>query len=213
MLADLAGFTALTEAHGDEQAAELASRFFAGVRELLPEHGGKEVKTIGDAILLRCADPTKAVLLAMRIVGAVTAQPDFPNVRVGVHTGAAVERDGDWFGAAVNLAARVSGAASGDEILITGATRRALNDSELAGLRLHERGRREFKNVSRPVVLYEVAKTETEAGDRVVDPVCRMALPPDRCAGWLRYEGAEYYFCSLGCLATFTSDPGLYAVG
>lgn len=202
----------MTEAHGDEQAAELAGRFFACVRELLPEHGAQEVKTIGDAVLLRCTDANKAALLAMRIVDAVAAQPDFPNVRVGVHTGAAVERDGDWFGAAVNLAARVSGVASGDEILITEATRRALADGELAGLRLHERGRHEFKNVSQPVVLYELTKTETEAGGRVVDPVCRMALPPDRCAGWLRYEGAEYHFCSLQCLATFANDPERYTV-
>lgn len=212
MLADLAGFTALTEAHGDEQAADLAGRFFACVRDLLPEHRAEEVNTIGDAVLLRCADPNQAVLLAMRIVDAVTVQPEFPNVRVGVHTGPAVERDGDWFGAAVNLAARVSGAASGDEILITEATRRALVDKELPGLRLHGRGRHQFKNVSQPVVLYELTKTETRAGGRVVDPVCRMALPPDQCAGWLRHGGAEYHFCSLSCLATFANDPQRYSV-
>jgi adenylate cyclase len=212
VLADLAGFTALTEAHGDAQAAELAGRFFDCVRELLAEHQAEEVKTIGDAVLLRCTDPSQAVHLATRIVDAVTAQPGFPIVRVGVHTGSAVERDGDWFGAAVNLAARVSGAASGDEILITEATRRALAESDLEGLRVHERGRYEFKNVSQPIVLYEVMKTETQSGERVVDPVCRMALPPDQCAGWLHYEGAEYHFCSLRCAATFANDPQHYAV-
>jgi len=109
LFADLAGFTALTEAHGDEEAADLAAEFFDCVRDLLPEYGGEEVKTIGDAVMLRCERPDAAVELGLRIVDEVRKRDHFPVVRVGMHTGPATERSNDWFGAAVNVAARVSG--------------------------------------------------------------------------------------------------------
>ncbi len=63
LFADLAGFTALTEAHGDEEAADLAAEFFDCVRDLLPDYGGEEVKTIGDAVMVRCDRPDAAVEL------------------------------------------------------------------------------------------------------------------------------------------------------
>src|SRR5687768_11082253 len=67
MFADIAGFTALTEAHGDEEAAELVADFCAAVQAELPSSGGTHVKTIGDAIMLTVPHPPAAVLLAMRI--------------------------------------------------------------------------------------------------------------------------------------------------
>ncbi len=54
---DLVGFTALTAERGDDTAAEVALRLFATVRRLLPEHCGEEIKTIGDAMMIRCDDP------------------------------------------------------------------------------------------------------------------------------------------------------------
>jgi class 3 adenylate cyclase len=111
LFADLSGFTALTEAHGDEQAADLVGGFCVAVRQLLAAHQAQEVKTIGDALMLRTADTGAAIRLGLCIVHDVGARHGFPLVRVGMHTGPAVERGGDWFGATVNLAARVSAAA------------------------------------------------------------------------------------------------------
>jgi class 3 adenylate cyclase len=110
LFADLSGFTALTEAHGDEQAADLVGGFCVTVRRLLAEHQAHEVKAIGDALMLRAGDAAAAIRLGLCIVHDVGAQHGFPLVRVGMHTGQAVERAGNWFGATVNLAARVSAA-------------------------------------------------------------------------------------------------------
>ena len=57
VFADIAGFTALTQAHGDEAAAALVSDFAAAVREELPARGGRQVKVIGDAVAV---DPDRA---------------------------------------------------------------------------------------------------------------------------------------------------------
>ena len=57
LFADIAGFTALTEAHGDEEAVELVEDFTAAVREELPKIDGEYVKAVGDALMLRVPDP------------------------------------------------------------------------------------------------------------------------------------------------------------
>jgi adenylate cyclase len=211
LFADLSGFTALTEAHGDEQAADLVGGFCAAVRGLLVAHQAHEVKAIGDALMLRAGDAAAAVELGLRVVHDVGAQHGFPLVRVGMHTGPAVERAGDWFGATVNLAARVSAAASGGEALLTATTKAAAG--EVAGVQLRERGRRTFRNVSEPVLVYAAVRqgARTRTG-LPIDPVCRMAVDPWHSAGRLTYQGVEYCFCSLACAGAFAQHPGRYTV-
>lgn len=156
LIADLAGYTALTEAHGDEQAAEVAGDFCAAVRALLPDYGAEEVKTIGDALLLRVPDAGQAVRLAARLVSDFGARHGSLGVRVGMHTGSAVRRGDDWYGSAVNVAARVADAAEAGEVLMTASTRRAAADAVAPG-QLRGRGRRQLKNVAEPVELLALA--------------------------------------------------------
>ena len=63
LFADLSGFTALTEAHGDEPAAGLVAGFCVAVRQLLAAHQAREVKTVGDALMLWTADAGAAIRL------------------------------------------------------------------------------------------------------------------------------------------------------
>ena len=209
IFADLAGFTALTEAHGDQQAADMAADFRGIVDQLLPEYGAQEVKTIGDAIMLRCDEARAAVELGLRVVDEVDARPQFPIVRVGMHTGPAIERDGDWFGAAVNLAARVSGAAGGDEVLLTEVTREAAG--QLDGVQMQRRGKQRFKNVKDAVAVYRAVRKGQQREGLPIDPVCRMAVDPGKAAGTLTYEGREYRFCSMECVQAFAAAPDDYA--
>lgn len=212
LLADLAGFTAMTEAHGDQRAADIAGSFFGELRELLPRYGGAEVKTIGDALLARVAEAGEAVSLAARIVGDIGARHLGLGVRAGLHTGSAVERNGDWFGAAVNLACRVSDLAERGEVLLTAATREAMGPNAVAA-RLVPRGSHEFKNVREPVALYAI---EFEVADRTlvaVDPVCRMRLDPARAESHRDVGGRRVWFCSAACAAAFDAHPEHYDAG
>ena len=210
VFADIAGFTALTEAHGDHDAAALVADFCRSVRAELPASGGREVKTIGDAVMLAIPDPAEAILLGLRITHELMRGHGAPAVRVGLHHGPAVEREGDYFGAAVNLAARVSGEASGGEVLLTGHT--AALAPELEGVLYEPRGRRELRNVREPVELFAAVRVG-EADERELprDPVCRMAVDPERSAGRLTYEDTAYYFCSLACAGEFARHPEHFA--
>ena len=210
LFADIAGFTALTEAHGDEEAAELVADFCARVKDELAEYGGTQIKTIGDAVMLRVAEPEQAVLLGLRVAHDVLSGSGAPAVRVGLHHGPAIEREGDYFGAAVNLAARVSAAATGGEVLMTAHT--AALAPEIPGVLYESRGRQTLRNVREPVELIAAVR-EGQSTDQgmAIDPVCRMALDPDHAAGRLVYEDTAYFFCTLACAGEFARRPERYA--
>ena len=140
LFADIAGFTALTEAHGDEAAIELVISFSEAIEAQLPRVAGEHVKTIGDAVMLRVPEPADAVRLGLWITHDAMRDHGSPAVRVGLHHGHAIERNGDYFGASVNLAARVSSAAAGGEVLVTGQTAALVPDLE--GVIFESRGRK-----------------------------------------------------------------------
>jgi adenylate cyclase len=149
LFGDLVGFTALTAAEGDDRAAEVAVALHEHVQRVAPAYSAQEIKAIGDAVMLRCDDPGLAVELGLRIVEELQELPGFPPVRVGIHTGTAVHRGGDWYGGAVNVAARLCTAAAGGEVLVSEATCEAAGRRpkvSLAPRRLHW-----LKNVTEPV--------------------------------------------------------------
>src|SRR4051812_46698394 len=180
VFADIAGFTALTEAHGDEEAATLVADFADAVSAELAAFGAEHVKSIGDALMLRIDDPADAVRLGLRIAGDLMRGHGAPAVRVGLPHGPCVERDGDYFGAAVNLAARVSGQAVGGEVLLTAHT--AALAPDIAGVLYEPRGRQELRNVREPVELFAAVRTGPTEQRLAIDPVCRMAVEPDHAA-------------------------------
>ncbi|MCV5707454.1 hypothetical protein OFN27_30265, partial [Escherichia coli] len=67
---------------------------------------------------------------ALTLVEKTSGDEDFPRLRVGLATGMAVSRTGDWFGGAVNLASRVTGAARPGSVLVSESTREAIGDDE-----------------------------------------------------------------------------------
>jgi adenylate cyclase len=149
LFTDLVGFTALTAERGDDHAADVALEFCLRAREIAAAHGGEVVKTLGDGVMLRFDDAGAAVRLGLELVEGLAAAPGFPAVRVGMHTGPAVQRDGDWYGATVNVASRLCSAAGGGEVLVSEATAGAiatLRDVRLGEPRLHW-----LKNVVEPV--------------------------------------------------------------
>ncbi|WP_053226694.1 adenylate/guanylate cyclase domain-containing protein [Solirubrobacter soli] len=119
--ADLAGYTRLTEEVGEEEALEVVERFVDLVGETLPDTA-RVIKTIGDEVMVVGTEPSA---LCDWAVGLVTLSTERPLPRIGVHVGSALYRDGDYYGRAVNLAARVSARATGGEVLVTREVREA----------------------------------------------------------------------------------------
>ncbi len=114
--ADLAGYTRLTEEAGEEEAVDMVERFVESVEDTLPEDA-RVVKTIGDEVMIVGADPAALVDWAVGFQQLNAGQRPLP--RIGVHSGDALYRDGDYYGRAVNLASRVGARAAGGEVLVT----------------------------------------------------------------------------------------------
>jgi adenylate cyclase len=208
LFADIAGYTALTEAHGDADATELAIAFCRELSEIAGARGGEVVKTIGDAVMVRHSEPAQAVELGVLAAHDVIAGHGFPAVRVGMHHGPALERHGDWFGATVNLAARVAALAGGGEVLVTGAVRDHVAD--LPSVRLEPRGEQRVRNVPVPVQLFAAVPADARSDARHLDPVCHMLVDESHEAGSLWHRGTLYRFCSLECAGRFSGDPDAY---
>lgn len=209
LFADLAGYSALTEAHGDESAADLLARFYAIARAAVGADG-RLVKTIGDAVMIVAGDPSAASSIAVRLASAAHTEPSFPAVRIGLHAGPVVERDGDVFGATVNLAARVVAHARAGQILCTSQVVQALAE---AGAPARACGSASFKNITEPVQLFEIDASDSSLAHCVIDPVCRMRVDPETAPDRVDLEGEVVYFCSAGCLEAFTRAPHSYRRG
>lgn len=202
---DLSGFTALTEAHGDAGAAELAMRFADLARQSLSS-GDKLVKTLGDAVLVACGGPGPALTFLMELFRRADTQPDFPLLRAGLHHGTAVEKEGDFFGAAVNLAARIASLAHAGQVLATAPVAHIARQRQMEVVDL---GSFELRNVRQQVRVYALVTGEVSRGG-AIDPVCQIRVGRDRAIGRLRHSGVEYWFCSLACAGAFANDPGRF---
>ena len=209
VFADLAGFTALTEAHGDERAADIAMEFCAELNSLLP-HDAEDLKMLGDACLLRVGDACEAVQLGVHLTEGPSTRHGFPDVRVGMHTGPAVQRGSDWFGSTVNIAARVAELAGPGDVILTAATQAAAGSAP--AIRLEDCGIHELRHIRDPAHLFRArpsAVTE-ESGRWVIDPVCRMRLDADWAATTVDRGGERYQFCSSVCAERFSRAPERY---
>ena len=204
---DLAGFTALTEAHGDLDAVDLLDRFVGLARESVSA-GDELVKTIGDAVMLASPGPGAAVAALAGLWERCSETSGFLLPRAGAHHGPAISRDGDYLGATVNLAARVAAHAGGGQVLVTSTVATA---AKASGLEVAELGSHRLRNVGVPVELFEIHFGVSEPSD-VIDPVCRMRVEPERAAGSLCYEGQRFWFCSMPCVAAFAADPARYLI-
>jgi adenylate cyclase len=155
--------------------------------------------------MLRVPDPANAIRLGLWITRSAISGHQAPSVRVGGHFGSAIERDGDYFGTTINIAARVSALARGGEVLLTGNT--AALAADLEGVLYKSRGRQLLRNIAEPVEIFSVLRVDEGVDHFALDPVCQMAVDPQRAVGRLLLDEKAYHFCSLSCAATFAQHP------
>lgn len=153
--ADLVGFTRLGEAVPPEDLEKLAHRLADLAREVA-EPPVRYVKSIGDEVMLVSSDPVAMLDAVLNLLDATEADEDFPRLRVGLATGMAVSRAGDWFGSSVNLASRVTGASRPGAVLVSESTREAIG--EAGQFDWSFAGARRLKNIKDEVKLFRARR-------------------------------------------------------
>jgi adenylate cyclase len=195
---DLSGFTAMTQASGDERAVALLTGFRAAVRDICSRRGVRIAKWLGDGAMLVGVETTPVVAAALELLFRSTTKP--VAVRCGITTGSVILLEGDdYIGHSVNIAARLCDVAAADELLATPemvsflpAWATVVEEKQLA-----------LRGLERPVDVVRLGLREPGEFS-APDPVCGIPLSrglavevrDDR-------EGGSVFLCSESCLETW----------
>jgi adenylate cyclase len=152
--ADLSGYTTLTEELGDAAASEMALRLAELVQDVANRHAGRVVKMLGDGVHFIYQDSSNAVLGSLELVERAE-QEGLPPAHVGVNAGPMTYTDGDYYGLAVIIAARIAAHAAPGQVLVGEAV---LADERPEGVRLEEIGPISLKGIAHPVVTYRAVR-------------------------------------------------------
>jgi class 3 adenylate cyclase/pimeloyl-ACP methyl ester carboxylesterase len=154
LFTDIANSTALTERMGDAAFREASRALDAGLRAAIGECGGVtvEAKTLGDGVLATFGSAAQAIEGARRCL-ALSAASEL-GLHIGAHAGDVIREEGNVFGGAVNIAARICALSAPGEILVSDVVRGMARTS--AGVVFEDRGEREMKGVGEPVRVYAV---------------------------------------------------------
>jgi class 3 adenylate cyclase len=158
LFTDIADSTALTERMGDSRFRDASRTLDAGLRAAIRECGGTtvEAKTLGDGVLATFGSAAHAIDGARRCL-AVSAASEL-GLHIGLHAGDVIREDGNVFGGAVNIAARICSLSAAGEILVSDVVRGMARTS--AGVTFDDRGEQEMKGVGEPVRVYAVRSME-----------------------------------------------------
>jgi adenylate cyclase len=142
--ADIVQFTALSNELSEQRIGDLVELFEARCADVVAVQGGRVIKSIGDSVLFVHADPIAAYEIAEGIITVIGRDSRMPDVRVGLASGLVVLRLGDVFGPPVNMAARLTGVARRNRVIVDAATAELLPDDQFETRRLPGRPVRGF---------------------------------------------------------------------
>src|SRR3984957_2042921 len=227
LLTDIEGSTAAWEADAGAMAVALA-RHDELVEQVVTSRGGRLIKTRGegDATFSVFERASAAAAAAIELQDAIFHEPwglqDPMRIRVALHTGEVELRDGDYFGRAVNRAARLRSLAVGGQILCSGATAELVIDSLPDDVVLADLGLRELRNLARPEHVFELRLETAEESAQpptTEAPMERPGLPSVLIgSGPFVGRGSELerllsaWQTSLGggaCAALIAGEPGV----
>jgi TolB-like protein len=158
MFTDIVGYSAITQ-RDESLALSLLDEHNKLMREVIAKHNGSVVKTVGDAFLAEFASALDAVKAAMAAQTALRARNAIASgepirIRIGIHLGDVIYRDGDVFGDGVNIAARVQSVAPAEGVCISADVAGQVEnkiDAPLISL-----GTPKLKNIERPIPVFAV---------------------------------------------------------
>lgn len=165
LFTDIVGHTEMMSRLGDAKGRDVLREHERITRETLAEHGGAEVKAMGDGFMAWFSSAQKAVECAVALQrnlsrGPASSAPkgegstiEGVSIRVGLNAGEPIEEDGDLFGTSVITASRICAQAGGGEIVVSDVVRQLVAGK---GFEFSDRGAVALKGFEEPVRLFEV---------------------------------------------------------
>ncbi|MBX3692586.1 adenylate/guanylate cyclase domain-containing protein [Dokdonella sp.] len=211
LFADVSGSTKLFETRGDVRARGIIAAVLNALTEVAHRHGGRVVKTIGDEVMCTFPGAANGLLASTDMQRRVKSEPDFLveniGIRIGLHHGEALVEDGDVFGDAVNVAARMAALAKRDQIVATASTSSGITNA--AGLRVRSIGTARVSGKLLPIEIVDVMWQEDVSHVTTVQRVVQFAdAPVERMRLVLMYRGQAFTIDELADPFTLGREPG-----
>jgi adenylate cyclase len=198
LIADLSGYTALTETHGAAAAADLVDKYLDIVEESLCASCRLHERT-GDEIMVISEVPDDLLCTALLLLQKSHQEENFLQLHGGLHVGKLLQRKGGYFGAALNFTARIAAKANAGSLWCSLEFKEAIKNSHAAVF--EHKGSLTFKNISAEKDVFEIITNHADV--LLIDPVCRMLLTKENA---IPHPVHDVLFCSPDCLAVFDAQ-------
>ena len=200
LMADLSGYTALTETHGSVSAADLIEKYIR-IAENCLLGDTKLHQCTGDEIMFISDSPDFLLATALKLEANTVNEENFLQVHGGLHFGKVLKRANNYFGSAVNLASRIAAKAAAGTFWCSEDFVNSITEKSVCTFK--SRGKQLFKNINGEKEVFEVSIEKMKT--RYIDPVCRMLILNLKNA--IHHPGHnEHYFCSSQCLEFYKEN-------
>jgi class 3 adenylate cyclase len=197
LIADLSGYTALTEAHGASSAADLIDKYIEIVNNSLVGNSHLHER-VGDEVMIVSDSSGTLLSTAVVLLQNALKEYNFLQIHGALHYGKILKRNNSFFGSAINLTSRIASHAKPGSFLCSENFLSALPEKNAYSFK--SMGKFKFKNLSEEKEVFEII---TAKPDKLyVDPVCRMLLnAEDKHVS--HPADANIFFCSDNCLEIY----------
>ena len=201
LMADLTGYTAMTDVHGGASAAKIVNKYMQLVEQSL--FGGTQVvQRIGDQVVMISDVPIDLVTTAQKLI-TIAHEHHFLSIHMGIHYGSILIDNGNLFGSPINVASRIMNIANRGQILCSSTYVNELPTG--TSFKFVSTGKHKLKNVLGPLEVFELSTTQSNPF--YIDPVCHMLVDPTKGDHIVTYQNETFHFCSSHCMTLFTAYP------
>ncbi len=197
LMADLSGYTALTETHGSVSAADLIDKYVRIAKNCLVGDTKLHQRT-GDEIMFISDSPDFMLATALKLEANTANEENFLQVHGGLHFGKVLKRADNYFGSAVNLVSRIAAKSVAGTFCCSEEFVTSIADKSVCTFKSN--GYHRFKNINEEKEIFELGIERAKTN--YIDPVCRMLiLNPQNAIHQPNKD--EIYFCSSECLEVY----------
>jgi len=197
LIADLSGYTSLTDTHGAMAAADLIDKYMTLVEKSLVGKSEFHQRT-GDEVLIVSLSTDDLLCTAIALIQNTSMENEFLQLHGGLHYGKVLKRNNHYFGNTINLASRIASKASSGTLWCSEDFINALERTGPIGF--EARGEHDFKNLRSKNKIYELIVHGSETV--YIDPVCKMQIR-DRINALPHPTKGDLFFCSQSCLEIY----------
>ena len=206
-MADLTGYTAMTDVHGGASAARIVHKYMEIV-DMARYGGTKVMQRIGDQVVMVADDARDLLETAKRLNTLTREEHHFLSIHAGLHFGPILIENNNLFGSTINVAARIMNVACRGQIFCSSTFLHQLPPEY--GQLFRSIGFHKLKNVMTQVELFELMPIVSN--EVYVDPVCHMHIDPTKPSLSADYHGFTYHFCGDHCKSLFLAAPDQFLV-